>query len=402
MVAALGGPPAAAQFGGPTQVEVGVVARERVAPTIELTGIIHPQKRSNVASEVSGIIEKLDVDVGDFVKKGQFICKTRDTQRRLLHAQFQARAEELGATVLVAESELRKAEFEKQRVENLRKVDGSTEKEIVDALANHAAALARLNQARHGAAAACAAAEQLADQLSRTTVEAPFDGFVIAKHTEVGAWIGEGGAVVDMVDISTVRVRINVPEAVVAFCRPGEEATVSVDALNGRFGGIIGRVIPMAHEQAHTFPVDIDVSNPEHHLLPGMFVRGCVPSGLAADRLVVPKDAVVTQGPGKIVYVVRSSDRGDSTAIVPVQIEAEVFDRVAVSSIGLAPGDRVVVRGNEYMFGPGPVRVIGQMQAAGGNAPPAAPAPVERDSKARPSDRATAGGSQAVEDSRQD
>jgi len=160
-----------------------------------------------------------------------------------------------------------------------------------------------------------------------------------------------------MIDLSRVRVRVAVPEATIAFCRPKSRATVTAEAVGKQYAAVISRVIPDADQQARTFPVEIDIDNPKGELKAGMFVRVAVPSGPSRRAAVVPKDAVVLRGPTRMVFVVRTTKAGSVAAPVPVKIVAELLDEVAVAAKGLRSGDRVVVRGNEYMFGPGPVIV---------------------------------------------
>ncbi len=349
---------AAAQYGGPTQVEVVEVVQESVAPTMRLTGTLQPQRRSVVASETSGLVDFLAVDVGDHVEQGSLICRLRDTQRRLDRDAAVARQRELELAVNVEEAMLASVEFERSRVARLQQNNQATEKEIINAQASYAATSARVEQARQAVRTAAAVAERAEYLLAQTEIRAPFEGFVTHRYTEVGAWIGEGSAVVDLIDISTVRVRVNVPEGIARYCTAGAPAVAHVDALDATIPGRIARVVPLAQEQARTIPIEFDLPNPDAQLKAGMFVRADVPAGADVDRMLVPKDAVMTRGPLKQVYVVRDSEKGKMAEVANVQIEAEVYDRYAVSSPGLKQGDLVVVRGNEYMQGPGPVVIM--------------------------------------------
>lgn len=348
---------ASGQGHGPSQVEVAPVIEREVAPTIRLVGTVRPRMRSTVAAAVAGLVAEMAVDEGDVVKQGDLLCRLFDAPRRFAVAEAEARVAELKAQLGVQRAEYKKAEFERNRTEALWKLQRSTDKERSDAQADLDAAQSRVDEAKAAVVAAKAVVDRLAYDLSRTRVQAPFDGIVTNKETEVGAWADQGGAVVTLLDLSTVRVRVNVPEAHVGFCEVGAEADVAIEALNLHFSGRITRVIPDADARARTFPIDVDIPNPTGNLKAGMFVRANVPSGPKSRRLLIPKDAVVRRGPVPMVYVVRSSERGKMADIVPIEIVAEVLDYVAVESSGLAKGDEVVVRGNEFMMGPGPVIV---------------------------------------------
>ena len=348
-------PPAVAQAQGPNRVEVVAAIQRDVAPTIQLVGTVRPQRMAIVTAEVSGQVETLPVDDGDLVSTGDVLCKLRDAPRRFAHDEAVARFAGLEAALMVSEAELRKAAFEKDRIERLWKEKRSADKERNDTLADFDAATARRNQARFAVDAQRSVVDRLADDLDRTVIHAPFDGHVVAKRTEIGSWVEEGGAVVDLMDLSVVRVRVDVPESYVAFCRPGAVASATVEALDEDFPGRISRVIPNADERARTFPVDIDIPNKSGKLKGGMFVRAVVPSGPTASRLLIPKDAVVMQGPLPMVYIVRRMEKGQIAEMAQVEVFSEVMDYVAVNVPGLAAGDWVIVRGNEQMRGPGPV-----------------------------------------------
>ena len=344
-----------AQGRGPARVEVSSVVEREVAPSVRLVGTIRPQLRTTVASEVAGIVTALPVDEGVFVRKGDLLCKLRDAPRRFAHDEAVARLSELEAGLAVRQAEFDKAKFEKDRTERLWNMQRSTDKERNDTLADLEAARGRVDQAKFALEAQGAVVRRLADLLARTEIHAPYDGSVTIKHTEIGSWVNDGGGIVELLDLSTVRVRVNVPEACVAFCEVGSETYITVDALNRDFAGQVSRVIPIADEQARTFPVDVDIPNPERALKAGMFVRAMVPSGPKAVRLLIPKDAVLRRGPIPMVFVVRSSEKGQMAEMLPVEILSEVLDYVAVKKQGLSAGDQVIVRGNEFMQGPGPV-----------------------------------------------
>lgn len=365
------GRPCLAQQGGPSRVLVSPVEQQEVAPTMRLVGTVRPQLRSVVASEIAGLVSELLAEEGDAVTKGQVLCRLRDTRLRFNQAEAVARQAEMAAVLVERIAEAEKARFEMERTARLWKSQQCSEKEQLDARADFEAAQGRTEQARMALEAQKAAALGLADDVARCEITAPFDGFVVSKQTEVGAWVDRGGAVVDMIALSTVRVRVMVPESVVSFCQVGETAQVDVEAIGRVYAGRIARVIPDADERARTLPVEIDIANPSGELKAGMFVRAAVPSGPKSRQFVVSKDAVVVRGPMSVVYLVQTTPQGAMAIPTPIQVLAEVVDHVAIAAPGLSPESLVVVRGNEYMFGPSPVIPIpiGQAGPPTGGAP---------------------------------
>lgn len=348
--------PANAQW-GPTRVEVATVVEKKLSPTIRLVGSVMPQRRTTVAAEVLGFVVDMPVEHGDRVAKGDILCRLRDTQHRFSRDEAAARLAEAEAALEAARAELTKATFEDERMQRLSTADRSTEKERVDAAANLVGARARVAQMQASIASFQASLDRLEDALERTVVRAPFEGVLVSKLTEVGSWLTQGGGVVEMIDLSVARVRLNVPESCIAFNEVGAEVLVSIEALHRDFSGRIARVVPDADPQARTFPVDVDIPNADGLIRSGMFARGSVPSGPAGNQLVVPKDAVVTRGPAVYLFVVHVSPDGAFSDMRPVRVLSEVLDHVAVDVEGLKAGDKIVTRGNEGMRGGGPVIV---------------------------------------------
>jgi RND family efflux transporter MFP subunit len=177
---------------------------------------------------------------------------------------------------------------------------------------------------------------------------------VVTEHTEVGQWLDQGDPVVELLDLSTVEVTVPVPERYIAEVRRGEAASLSLDALPGRsFAGRVVHIIPQADTSSRTFPVKVEVANPDGHIKSGMFARVTLPVGKGRRALVVPKDALVSRGPVSLLFVVADGKarqvavkRGQATGAW-VAVEGPVEE-----------GQFVVVRGNERLRDGMPVVVM--------------------------------------------
>jgi multidrug efflux pump subunit AcrA (membrane-fusion protein) len=285
---------------------------------------------------------------------------------------------QLAAQVEEAQAIYEKWEYERKRVDELFSRNQSSAKEKHDTDMEYLAAKQRLTQAqaeqevavngprkeeiaraRYDVAAQEAVVRRLERDLDKTKIRAPFDGFVVSKQTEIGEWIEDGGAVCDMVALEKVKVRTDVPESAVAFARVGAPATAYFEALNKRYSVKVSRVIPRAEPAARTFPVEIDLPNEDHALLAGMFAWVYVPSGPTGQRLMVAKDAIVSRGLSKQIFVVRPGPDGKQTAIpTPVTTGLEIADEIEINAPGVQAGDLVVTRANERLFGPTPVAPV--------------------------------------------
>jgi multidrug efflux pump subunit AcrA (membrane-fusion protein) len=386
--------PAAAQGRGPTPVSVCPVEQRDVPPSIRLVGNVMADRNSVVAAEVGGVIVEYAAAEGQLLARGDVICRIDPAVAKMRHEEalatlelYKAKLQELEngtrpeelerlkASMEEAEALYKNWEIEKRRVDELYEIQQANVKEKRDADTEYVAAArrytqakARFEEARNGPrpeviaqarqemAAQKAVAERLERDHRKTEIRAPFEGFVVAKRTEVGEWIDAGGPVAELVAIGTVKIRVDVPESAIPFARPGQVATVESEALGKTFSTKIARVIPMAKLSGRSFPVEIDLDNPEHALLPGMFVWARVPSGPPGRRLMVSRDAIVPRGPTKQIFVIRPGEGGASMAMpMNVTTGLEIDDLVEVDAPGVQPGDMVVCRANERLFGPSPV-----------------------------------------------
>jgi len=375
--------PALAQFGGPAQVEVVPVERREIAPTTRLVGTINPQRRTVLAAEVAGAVIELTVDIGDRVRKGDVLCKLRDSMQRFDLSAAEARRDEWRAELALEQANLDKARFEKERIARLAALQRS-DKEVNDSEADFRAAEQRVARAQARIAAADADINRMQDQLERMQTKAPFDGVVVQRLTELGQWVETGGQIFEVIDLATVRARVNVHESAISYCAVGQKIFVSITGLNSSVNGTLARIVPDADLRARTFPVEIDIANPDGRLRSGMFVHAALPSGPRAQHLVVPKDAVVLSPTGKTIWIARPGDGGHMAAPAPVEIIAEADDRYAIQSRAVRIGDLVIVRGNESLRGPGPV-IVRKSGADGvvNKAPPTPPTDVSKKASTR-------------------
>ena len=326
----------------PRQVPVRVTSVEKrsVSDQISLIGNTEPVSHSTIASEFSGVVEHFPVNEGDFVQKGSSLVRLRSTGLKLRLKAAVSVKEKVKANLDNAESELR-------RLAELKKSQSIAARRYEEANFLHRALSKELAKSK-------AEIEYLEYELAQKTVTAPFSGFVAQEHTQIGEWINAGGAVVMLHDLSRIRVTVDVPERYAVMLKAEDTVKVLVRSISSHpFTGRIYAVLPKGDPNTRTFPVRINLENPEYKIKSGMEAR--VTFTLAGKRtaLVVPKDAVVTAGNDRLVYAVV-----DGRAM-PVNVSILGYYDGDVSVEGnLAPGTRVVVRGNERLRPGLPVQIL--------------------------------------------
>lgn len=317
----------------PLLVPVQVTAAEKkmVSNQISLVGTTEAIEESIIASEVSGVVENFPVKAGDFVKKGQLLVNLRSTELKLrLKGAIAARGK--------IRANLKNAEKELKRVSRLKETNSIAEKQYDTAFYDYHALSQGLLQSE-------AEIDLLNYRIKQTEVLSPFSGFVGKEHTQVGEWINAGGPVVTLLNLSQIRINVDVPERYLFSLSTKSDVSVIIKSVsNLPFLGKIHAILPQGDLAARTFPVRIYLANPDLKIKSGMEARVTFNLADQKSALVIPKDAVVTAGDNRIVFSVI----GGKAVLLNVKILGYYKGNVAVQG-PLNPGDLVVIRGNERL-----------------------------------------------------
>jgi RND family efflux transporter MFP subunit len=396
-------------------VRVAPIVQQNVAVTKSYVGTVLPLRKSVLGSAVDGRVTEVYVNEGDAVKAkqpvAQLLTKTIEAEVAIAEANFDLRKQELAemqngtrkedldaavareaAAKAVAEYALTKF----RRIDGLAKRGQANEGEVEEAMSNAnqlqklfvAAKSARelaeagprpeqIAQAKAREAAALHEVERLRDMQSKYTIRAPYDGYVTAESTEVGAWVKSGDPVVEVVELKEVDVTAMVPEADVEKLKIGLAASVRIDALPASsFDGKIVLVVPQAEVRSRSMPVKIRVPNEiidgQPLLKSNMSARVTLPVGDSAPALLVPKDALVIGGPEPLVYIIESQEGKTVVRAVPVipgpAVKENNENLIGVTAKGgaLKAGMSVVVEGNERRRNGEEVQVLNPNQQAKG------------------------------------
>ena len=266
------------------------VARRDIVVTATASGAIQPILTLSVKSKASGEILQMPVQTGDEVRKGTLLAKIdpRIPQNNLTQAQ---------ANLNVAEAQLENATAQLKRSDALYQSKSITESDYEAAKLSYATAKAAV-------ATAQANLQTARDAMEDTQVRAPITGTVLELDAVLGTVISSptndvaGGTVIlKMANLDTVQVSALVDETDVGKVRAGLPVTITVDAYpNRRFDGRVLKIEPQAQvtQNVTMFPVDVNISNPDHLLKPGMNTEVEIHIGQRQGVLAVPNAALRT------------------------------------------------------------------------------------------------------------
>ncbi len=310
-----------------------------VEQLVKLPGYVEAPYVSMLAGETAGLVVALEAREGDRVTQGQPLVRLRTTALELRLKAAQARLKEAQARKNLAEKRLERS---RQLIE-----ENTISQQVMDEAQYEFAAWQWNIESLRAEIAG------IRFDLERSVIHAPFNGVVVARHTEVGQWSGVGDEALEILSTETLEVHVDVPEKYFGDLAPGAAAAVAFDSLPGKeYAATIRAVVPRADPQARTFPVKLRLENPGAGIGAGMLARAAFPLRRAASGVLVPKDAVVQQGGNDLVYLVGE----DSTAVAAPVTTTAAMGVWSVVEGDIAPGARVITRGNERLRPGQPVR----------------------------------------------
>ena len=311
---------------GAEPLSTAVVDYHTVSDEQVLDGVVEPVQQSTVAAELVGRIEEINFDVDDFVPKGSVLIRFRDNEQRARLAQDKAARAE-------AKARLTEARQEFKRVKNLvaRKLMAQSDMDR---------ATASLNSAEARLASAEAQIKVAEEQLDRTVIKAPYSGFVVARHVEVGETVGVGQPLMTGLSLDDLRVAVQVPQSFITTLHDRDQATV-------RFPGETLPAVtvqhltlfPYADPLSHTVKVRMSLPKDLKGVRPGTFVKVAFATG-ESRRLLVPARAVFHRSELTAVYVKAKDGRIDLRQVRIGQMRGE--DMLEVLA-GLDEGETVIL-----------------------------------------------------------
>lgn len=275
-------------------IQTATIAKQDLIVDVEATGVIQPINAVQVRSKASGQIMKMPAELGSRVKPGDLLVQV--DPRQVTNNYNQAKA-----ALLAAQANLTVTKTQLDRAEGLAKAGVLTAPDLETAQLNYA-------NAQSTVAAAKTNLDNAQIALEDARIESPITGVVIEKDVSIGQVIssatnnaGGGTLLLQMADLGQVMDSTLVSESDIGNVKPGQKATVKVDAYPNRaFTGTVEKIAPEATVQQSVtmFPVLIRLDNKDGALMPGMNSDVSVLVQQRTNVITVPNDAIRTPREG--------------------------------------------------------------------------------------------------------
>lgn len=256
-------PPGSRASGPGEEANLPVPVRTFKAARIEFTdllptlGTIHGQSEVDLKFETNGVIKTLSFREGDLVKKGQPLAALDDREAR-------TRVEYAESKLQAAEAQLRLAEKRLSVNERLYRLGAIIQPKLEESEIE-------VEQAEAQAATAEKEAELARGELAKTTLQAPLDGVMSTRETDVGEYVTPQTPVATLMDVESVFVELGIVERDIERIRLQQRVKVTVDSMpNASFEGRIDNLAPVIEGKSRTLTAKVKVDNPRGQLLPGI------------------------------------------------------------------------------------------------------------------------------------
>jgi RND family efflux transporter MFP subunit len=307
-------------------VNVVTVAKKEVSKTLEQIGTIMGSNDVSVVAEASGKVTGIFTKVGDNKSKGSVIIQLDDELKY--------------AAYLTAEVNYQKAKNDFERYEYLYK-EGTIPATRFDAV----------KLELQSAESQYIFAKR---EYTNTKITAPISGVITARNVDEGDYVNQGTVVANIVDISKLKVELNVAEKDAFKLKPGDEVEIFTDVYPGiTYKGKI-ESISSKGDASHTYPLEITLpNNTKNPLKAGMFGRVSFTSIKNDKALLIPRAALVGSVRDAKVFVVENGIAKEKNILI-----GNVYDDLLEVLQGLNPGEKVVVNGQNNLKNNYAVKVI--------------------------------------------
>ncbi len=287
-------------------VTTQAVETRELRRTVEMVGTLSGWEEVTVSNEMPGTIEKIFVDLGDRVKKGQPLIRFDQREARLALIQAEANLEAGNKALAQAQAEWRDADVNLKRIQQLH-TEGVIATSQLDVAQSRFDAIEAQVRAREADLGRLRALVDLArKRISDTEIMAPIGGEVRQKLVSIGETIKDKTPMLHLVITDPLKFQGTVPERFAPEIRVEQPLDIQVEAFAEKtFPGVIQRVSPAVDVQTRSLAVEARVPNVERTLKPGFFAKGLIFTGVNPHAVFAPEEAVYTYVGITKAFVVR-------------------------------------------------------------------------------------------------
>ncbi|WP_034057069.1 efflux RND transporter periplasmic adaptor subunit [Lacinutrix jangbogonensis] len=276
-------------------VKTSKVVANSNSPFLSVSGKIQATNSADLSTRMMGYVNKIHVNVGDKVRKGQLLMSINNSD-------LQAKRAQVNAGITEATAAYNNAQKDYKRFKNLFADNSASQKEMDDMTANFEIAKARLestNQMKN----------EINAQFVYSNITAPFNGTITSKNVEAGNMANPGIPLISIETPGDFEVMAMVPETEISEIKQGTTVDVLVKSINKTIKGKVTEISTSAKNTGGQYLVKIDLDKTDANILSGMFttVQFPVERKAKSELVLIPTEAIVTKGQLSGIYTVSQS-----------------------------------------------------------------------------------------------
>ncbi|MBU2965490.1 efflux RND transporter periplasmic adaptor subunit [Amphritea sp. 2_MG-2023] len=335
-----------------------VVRRGNIENVVLTNGVLYPSKLVSVGSQVSGLIEKIDIQVGDTLKKGELIAQIDNLTQQNALKEAQASLKSINAQYKAKQAQIKAAEAEFKRKQKLL-VDGATSQAEYDTAESSLAVYrAELDQLSAEKEKSIISVDNAKLDLGYTTISSPIDGTVVYVSVEEGQTVNNNQgtpSIIELAQLDVMTIKAQVSEADIINVAAGQEVYFTIlGATDKKYHGVLRAIEPgptllsgddsdltIGDDEAIYYNALFDVENPDNLLRFGMTAQVSIILARAAEALLVPSQVLVAKRGSKSAYQVLVKNKDEvEYRDVTVGINNKVYAQILS---GLNETDEIVI-----------------------------------------------------------
>lgn len=314
-------------------VRVAVPELETMTQTVELSGEILPEKQADIYARVQGSVSSVRKQIGEYAAAGEVVATIED-------APFRQEVRRAEATLRQSQATLAAAVTAYNRLKTLAAKEFSSKQEVETAEAQMAVAKARTESDS-------AVLENARITLSYCTITAPFSGYITRRYVDPGATIGTNPTIYTILDVSALRIRVEIPEKTLPAVQEIPTAELTADAVpKTKFTATLLRMNAALDRTTRTATAEYHITDPKRQLKPGMYATLQLQSGNRNAVLTLPKESLLSDDAGKYVMLAVNHNGKKIAKKKSVGIGLSDDMRTEIKN-GLSPTDTIIVAGQQ-------------------------------------------------------
>ena len=317
-----------AKQGKVVTVATEIAKRGTIHPVLSFAGNLDPVWQAKVAPKLAGRIQNILVNEGDYVEAGKVLAILESSE-------ISATVGSLRGSVYDAKANLEQAETTLLRNQRLFEQGAVSQQELDNA-----------RFARDMAAGKLANAEGTYDnanaKMEGASVIAPHAGYIVKRYYQEGYYANVGDALFNLADISTLLVKINIPEGQIGSVNVGSLVEIEAPSMPGKkFTGKVTKIAAVADVPERTFAAEVSIPNNDEVLKGGIYANVLIKAQPKENALIIPQSAIVMREDQRTVFVLDK----DNFVQRKVLTTGYIGDGIVEVLGGLEDNERIVTDG---------------------------------------------------------